>query len=301
MKSRTSVRRTSRDWLFVLPAGVVVAVMTQIPFVLTLALSTVRWILVRPDLGIKFVGLENYVNWLKISDFPDFPLFYRVLWQTVELTVISLAVCTVLGFLLSILLDNEVPGKNIARTLILGPFFVMATASGVVWKTMMFNPYNGWYGAIAKTFGVHHPVALLSYHPMFAIILLFSWQWTPFFVLVMLGGLQGISPELYDSMHIDGANWWQATFRIKLPLIANYMQVALMLGLIFIAKTFGLILVTTAGGPGTQTYNLPYAIYMKVFNANQVGQASSLSVMTVIITLAAVNVLYQSIRRRVRV
>ncbi len=294
------MKHKRRDWLFVLPAAVVVAVMTQIPFLITLAYSTVRWILVRPDLGIKFVGLQNYANWLGIPDFPSFPLFYHVFWHTVELTVISLAVCTVLGFLLALLLDNEVPGRNIARTLILGPFFVMATASGVVWKTMIFNPYSGWYGAIANALGIHHPVALLSYHPMFSIILLFSWQWTPFFVLIILGGLQGIPMDLYDAMHLDGVNWWQATFLIKLPLISNYMRVALMLGLVFIAKTFGLILVTTGGGPGTQTYNLPYAIYMKVFNANQIGQASSLSVITVIVTLAAVNLLYRSIRGHAR-
>lgn len=85
---------------------------------------------------------------------------------------------------------------------------------------------------------------------------------------------------------------------IKLPMIANHVQIALMLGLVFIVKEFGLILVTTAGGPGTRSYTLPYAVYMEVFNASNVGKASSLAVMTVVLTLIGVNVLYKSIKKR---
>jgi ABC-type sugar transport system permease subunit len=99
-------------------------------------------------------------------------------------------------------------------------------------------------------------------------------------------------------MEIDGVNWFQATFLIKLPMIANHIQVALMLGLVFIVKEFGLILVTTAGGPGTRSYTLPYAVYMEVFNASNVGRASSLAVMTVVFTLIGVNVLSKSIKKR---
>lgn len=291
------MKKKRHDWMFVLPAGVVVAVMTQVPFVVTVAYSMLRWNLVRPDLPIKFVGFDNYLFYLKIPNFPRFPVFYHVLWQTIVLTVASLVICTVVGFLLSVLLDHKIPGINVARTLILGPFFVMATASGVIWKTTIFNTYFGWYGVLARAVGVQ-PVSLLSFHPMLVIIALFSWQWIPFFVLVMLAGLQGIPVDLTDSMRIDGTNWLQATFLIKLPMTANHVRVAIMLGLIFIAKEFGLILVTTGGGPGTQTYNLPYEIYMEVFNASEVGKAGALATMTVVFTLLAVNVLYRTIRKR---
>lgn len=99
-------------------------------------------------------------------------------------------------------------------------------------------------------------------------------------------------------MKLDGANWLQATFLVKLPIISNYIKVAVMLGLVFIVKEFGLILVTTAGGPGTRSYTLPYAVYMQVFNASNVGRASALAVMTVILVLIAVNLLYRSIKKR---
>lgn len=280
-----------------LPAIIVVAVMTQVPFLLTLVYSTLRWNLARPDMPVRFNGLNNYLFYLRIPHFPEIPEFYSITGQTIFVTVVVLALCTITGFLMSILLDHQVPGVNVARTLILGPFFVMSTASGVIWKSTIFNTTFGWYGVIARALGFT-PIDLLSYHPLFVIIFLFWWQWMPFFVLVILAGLQGIPVDLVDSMKIDGVNWVQATFQIKLPMISQHMRVAVMLGLVFIVKEFGLILVTTAGGPGTRSYTLPYAVYMEVFNASNVGRASALATITVVLTLLAVNMLYRSLRRR---
>ncbi|MBN2860782.1 MAG: sugar ABC transporter permease [Sphaerochaetaceae bacterium] len=285
------------DYRFLLPAVIVVAVMTQVPFLLTIIFSTLRWNLSRPDLGRAFDGFANFWHYLKIDSLSQIPEFYTILWQTIVITGMSLVLCAIGGFLLALLMDHEIPGVNIARTLMLGPFFVMSTASGVIWKTTIFNTTFGWYGVIAKALGFT-PVDLISYHPLFVIILLFTWQWMPFFILVLLAGLQGIPQDLVDSMKIDGVNWVQGVFRIKLPLIMNHMRVAVMLGLVFIIKEFGLILVTTAGGPGTRSYTLPYAVYTQVFLANNVGRASALAVMTVVLTLVLVNLLYRSIVKR---
>jgi sorbitol/mannitol transport system permease protein len=282
---------------FVLPAVVVVAIMTQVPFLLTLVYSTLRWNLARPDLRIRFTGIDNYLFFLRMPNFPQLSDFYTILGQTIFVTVAVLVLCTLTGFLMSILLDHQVPGVNIARTLMLGPFFVMSTASGVIWKSTIFNTTFGWYGVISKAIGLT-PIDLLSYRPLLVIVFLFWWQWMPFFVLVILAGLQGIPVDLTDSMRIDGVNWAQSTFLIKLPLIAQHLRVAIMLGLVFIIKEFGLILVTTAGGPGTRSYTLPYAVYMQVFNASNVGRAGALATMTVALTLLAVTLLYRSLRKR---
>lgn len=291
------MKKRKTEYRYLLPAVVVVAVMTQVPFLLTIIFSTLRWNLSRPDLPRKFNGLDNYIHFLKIDNLSQIPEFYSILWQTVLITGITLLLCSVVGFLLALLLDHDIPGVNIARTLMLGPFFVMSTASGVIWKTTIFNTTFGWYGVIAKALGFT-PVDLLSYHPLGVIIVLFTWQWMPFFILVLLAGLQGIPQDLVDSMRIDGVNWFQGVFKIKLPLIMNHMRVAVMLGLVFLIKEFGLILVTTAGGPGTRSYTLPYAVYMQVFSANNVGRAGALATMTVILTLILVNLLYRSIVKR---
>lgn len=285
------MKKKNFDIFYVLPAIIVVAVMTQVPFIMTIIYSTLRWNLARPDLKIKFVGIDNYLYFFKD------PEFYSIALQTILLTVVALIACTIGGFLMSILLDNVIPGINIARTLILGPFFVMSTASGVIWKTTILNTTFGWYAEIAKALNFQ-PVDLLSYYPLQVIALLFVWQWMPFFILIILSGLQGISGDVVDSMKVDGTNWFQSTFLIKLPMISVHISVAIMLGLIFIVKEFGLILVTTAGGPGTKSYTLPYAVYMQVFSASNVGRAGSLATITVVITLVAINILYKSIKRR---
>ncbi len=294
-KTMKTLRKT--DYRFLLPAVIVVAVMTQVPFLLTIIFSTLRWNLSRPDLSRSFDNVQNFWYFLKIDSLSEIPEFYSILWQTVLITGVTLILCSVVGFLLALLLDHDIPGVNIARTLMLGPFFVMSTASGVIWKTTIFNTTFGWYGVIMKAIGLT-PTDLVSYHPLSVIIVLFTWQWMPFFILVLLAGLQGIPQDLVDSMKIDGVNWFQGVFTIKLPLIMNHMRVAVMLGLVFIIKEFGLILVTTAGGPGTRSYTLPYAVYMQVFSANNVGRASALAVMTVILTLLLVNLLYRSIVKR---
>ncbi|MCK9547077.1 MAG: sugar ABC transporter permease [Sphaerochaeta sp.] len=291
------MNKRKTDYKFLLPAVFVVAIMTQVPFLLTIIFSTLRWNLSRPDLARQFNGLQNYLYFLKIEDWRHLPEFYGILWQTVFITGSTLLLCSALGFALALLLDNDVIGINIARTLMLGPFFVMSTASGVIWKTTIFNTTFGWYGVLSKLFGFQ-PVDLVSYHPLGVIIVLFVWQWMPFFILVLLAGLQGIPQDLIDSMQIDGVNWIQGVVRIKLPLIMNHMRIAIMLGLVFLIKEFGLILVTTAGGPGTRSYTLPYAVYMQVFSANNVGRAGALAVITVALTLLLVNLLYRSIVKR---
>ncbi|MGI6432786.1 MAG: carbohydrate ABC transporter permease [Sphaerochaetaceae bacterium] len=291
MKTRTY------DYRFLLPAVIVVAIMTQLPFLLTIIYSFLRWNLSRPDIPRTFAGFNNYLYFLKIESLEHLPEFYSILWQTILITGITLLACSIGGFLLALLLDHDIPGVNIARTLMLGPFFVMSTASGVIWKTTIFNTTFGWYGVIMKALGFT-PVDLVSYHPLGVIIVLFTWQWMPFFILVLLAGLQGIPQDLIDSMRIDGVSWLQGIFKIKLPLIMNHMRVVIMLGLVFLIKEFGLILVTTAGGPGTRSYTLPYAVYMQVFSANNVGRAGALATMTVILTLILVNLIYRSIVKR---
>lgn len=284
-------------WHYVLPGMIIVALMTQIPFAITLVYSTLRWNLSRPDLPIEFRGLENYGNFLKFENFQEIPIFYQVLWQTVFMTAAALIICYVLGFLIAILLDHDIPGINVARTLMLGPFFVMPVAAGIVWRATMFNPRFGWYGFLVENLGIPR-VALMSEFPMAVVILLLVWRWLPFFVLVTLGGLQGLSSDVMDSARVDGCNWFQETFLIKRPLVQNHMNIAIMLGLVFIMKEFGLIVTTTGGGPGNQSYNLPYLVYNRIFSGSNVGEAAAVSVVTVALTLILVNILYKNIKKR---
>jgi sorbitol/mannitol transport system permease protein len=286
----TAQRRRSR--LLTLPAILVVAVVTQAPILATLGLSLVRWIVVRPDLGITFVGLDNYAEIFTSRD------FYEVGLNTALITIVSLAVCTLLGILFGLMLNNEFPGVNIVRTLIISPFFVMDAVAGIVWRTIILNSSFGWNEYFARLLGVR-PFDFFGVHSLLTIIILIVWQWTPFFVLIILAGFQSIPEEIMDSARVDGMGWVRGLLFIRLPVIMNHIEVAVLLGLIFVLKVFGLIFVTTRGGPGYSSANLPFYVYKTAFLGWDVGRAAAVAVVTVGVTLVAVLALLRWFRGRI--
>jgi sorbitol/mannitol transport system permease protein len=286
----TAKRRRSK--LLSLPAILVVAVVTQAPILATLGISLVRWIVVRPDLGITFVGLDNYAEIFTSRD------FYEVGLNTVLITVVSLAVCTLLGILFGLMLNNEFPGVNIVRTLIISPFFVMDAVAGIVWRTIILNSSFGWNEYFARLLGVR-PFDFFGVHSLLTIIILIVWQWTPFFVLIILAGFQSIPEEIMDSARVDGMGWVRGLLFIRLPVIMNHIEVAVLLGLIFVLKVFGLIFVTTRGGPGYSSANLPFYVYKTAFLGWDMGRAAAVAVVTVAVTLVAVLALFRWFRGRI--
>ncbi len=280
-----------RSRLFTLPAITIVALVTQAPILVTLGLSLVQWIVVRPDMGVTFVGLNNYIDILFSRD------FYGVVLNTALITVVSLAACTFLGILFGLMLDQDFPGVSIVRTLILSPFFVMDAVAGIIWRTMMLNSSFGFNESIASFLHIA-PIDFFGVYSLLTIIILIVWQWTPFFVLIMLAGFRSISVEIVDSARVDGAGWLRELVLIRLPIIMNHIEVAILLGLIFVLKVFGLIFVTTRGGPGLSSANLPFYVYRVAFLGWDVGHAAALAVVTVAITLAAIALLFRWFRRR---
>ncbi len=280
-----------RSTLLSLPAILIVAVVTQAPILVTLALSLLQWIVVRPDRGITFVGLNNYIEIFTSRD------FYGVLLNTVSIALISLVACTLLGILFGLALNREFPGVNIVRTLVISPFFVMDAVAGIVWRTMMLNSSFGFNEYFARLLRIP-PVDFFGTYSLLTIIILIVWQWTPFFVLIMLAGFQSISTEITDSARADGAGWFRELVMIRLPIMMNHIEVAVLLGLIFVLKVFGLIFVTTRGGPGFSSANLPYYVYKVAFLGWDVGHAAALAIVTVVITLAVISILFRWFRRR---
>lgn len=287
----TRTRKYPKVNLLVLPAVIVVAIITQIPFFLTIALSFLKWIVVRPDMGIKLSGFDNYLKIFTNST------FYEVILNTVFITAVSLLLCTILGIAFSLLLDRKIPGVNIVRTLIIAPFFVMDAVTGIIWKTLMLHPSFGFNGFFATLLHAK-PIDFLGVYSLLTVIILVVWQWTPFFILIILAGLQGISGEILESAKIDGANWFQTLIFVKLPAIAGHIEVAVMLGLVFILKIFGTIYVTTFGGPGYTSTNLPFLVYKTGFFEWNVGKASAIATVIVFLTLIAITFLFKFIRSR---
>lgn len=279
--------------LLTLPAVITVAVVTQILFLATIFLSFVKWIVIRPDLGKFFTGIKNYV-WIFKA-----PETYQIIGNTILMTALSLILCLILGFCFSLLLNRRFPLRKLCSTLILIPFFMMDAVIGIIWKTLLLHPSFGIAGYLSQMFN-SVPIDFFGQHAFISIIILIAWQWTPFFVLIILAGLQGIDPEMIESAKIDGASSIRILFQIEIPALRYHIQVVTMLGLIFIIKVFGLIYVTTRGGPGFTTTNLPYQVYKISYYKWDIGQAASYATLMVVMTLIIIMFLFNFIQKQIK-
>jgi polyol transport system permease protein len=274
-------RLTTRElWIRrapLLPALVFAIVLTQLPFLLTLYYSFQSRNLLRPGSG-EFVGLSNYGK-----VFTD-DLFRNAVFNTVQLTVGAVVLSMALGIAFAVLLDKQFFGRGIVRTLLITPFLVMPAAAALLWKTSIFNPVFGLLNWALSPFGVEN-VDWVNRFPMASIIMVLTWQWTPFMMLIVLAGLQSQSPEVLEAAKVDGATGWATFRRITLPHLRQFIELGVLLGSIFIVQTFDTIFMITQGGPGQATTNLPYFIYQQAFRAFDVGESAAAGVIVVAATI----------------
>ncbi|RSN36087.1 sugar ABC transporter permease [Amycolatopsis sp. WAC 01416] len=256
-----------------LPALLFVVAVTQLPFVLTVFYSFQSWNLVRPG-SRHFVGLQNYIDVFADST------FLGALLNTVVLTVVCVLFSLLLGLGLAILLDRKFLGRGVVRTLLITPFLILPAAGALLWKTTMFDPT---YGLLHFVFGTD--VDWLSEFPLAAVMAQVVWQWTPFMMLLILAGLQSQPKDVLEAASVDGAGRWRTFTAITLPHLSRFLQLATLLGAIYIVNSFDAIFLMTQGGPGTASTNLPFYIYQRAFQGFDIGQSSAMGVIVVILTM----------------
>src|SRR6266496_611230 len=277
-----------------LPALLYLAVMTQAPFLLTLWYSFHNWILTSPELGHRWIGIENF-RYTVTED----PIFRAALINTLEITAGIVGGSLVLGLSFALLLNRSFPLRGVARALMIAPFFVMPTVNAVVQKNLFLNPIFGLVNWVWTSLGFHR-IDWLAVHPKFSIIAMAVWQWAPFMMLILLAGLQGISDEVREAARIDGAGPIVEFRRITLPLLAPYFELAVLLGMIYILQLFGEIFVATQGGPGTATTTIPYYVYQTISQANDVGSASAQGVLAIVFSSIIAALLLRLLTRTFR-
>jgi len=260
-----------------LPALVYVVLVTQIPFLMTIYYSFFSWNLLRPG-SFRFVGLDNYAALLADES------VHTAVLNTVVLTLCAVAISVVLGLGIAVLLNQEVFGRGLLRTLIIGPFLVMPTAAALIWKDTLLNPLFGLFAYLLTPFGLGR-TDLVNQFPMATIVAIEVWRWTPFMMLIVLAGLQSQNLEVLEAARVDGAGALQSFRRITLPFIRPFVELGALLGSIFIVQTFDSIFMMTQGGPGEATTNIPFLLYLVAFQGFSIGQACAIGVVAVILTM----------------
>ncbi|WP_245635889.1 carbohydrate ABC transporter permease [Herbiconiux solani] len=254
---------------------IVVLIVTQLPFLITVYYSLTDWNLTTSSDGPVFVGFANYVE---IFSEPE---FLQAAGNTVVMTVGAVVVSFLLGLGLALLVNREFFGRGIARTLLITPFLVLPAATALLWKTSMFSASYGIINWVLSPLGLG-PIDWLGQFPMLSVITILSWQWTPFFMLILLAGLQSEDPSIIEAASVDGAGPFQRFRHLTVPHLRPYSELGIVLGTIYILQTFDAVYLAA---PGSATTNLPYYLYQRAFRGLEIGQASAMAVVVLIVTL----------------
>jgi len=272
------------------PAIIYLVILTQAPVLLTLYYSTTNWNFLRPDRPARFVGLRNYLDFFLARDTG------RIMLNTLVFSVAVVGLSLVLGMLLALLLSREFRGRGLARTLMITPFLIMPTVSAVMWKNMLFNPAFGLISSTLAALGGPR-IDWINQHAMGSLIVIVTWEWTPFMMLILLSGLQSLQKEHLEAAQIDGAGPL-ATFRsIVLPHLGRYVEIGVLLETLFVLNIFGEIYTTTTGGPANYTTTLTFNIYLEAFKRWNVGRASAYAIFAVIFANVITLLFLRIIRR----
>jgi sorbitol/mannitol transport system permease protein len=271
------LRRPPFRLVLLLPAIIYLAVMTQAPFVLTLWYSLHKWILTSPELGVTWVGLDNFVYTITQDT-----IFRASIVNWLIITLGIVVPSLVLGLAFALLLHRRFPLRGLVRSLMIAPFFVMPTVNAQVWTNLLFNPVFGLVSWLTTSIGLGR-IDVLAREPKLAVMVMAVWQWTPFMMLILLAGLQGLSDEVREAAQMDGASRLDEFRFVTLPLLGRYIELATLLGTIYVLQLFGEIFVATQGGPGTATTTIPYYVYQTISQSNDVGTSAAQGVLAVVV------------------
>jgi len=256
----------------VLPAVIMMLIVTAWPMIKALYDSTFRYRLTAPD-DKEFVGLSNYGTILTDS------LFWKDTWNTVVIMVVTVAVELVIGFIFAMVMHRILFARGIIRTSILIPYGIVTVVSAFTWQ-FAFSINNGFVndwlawlpGINADTnwFGSHWPA-------MFAIMIAEIWKTTPFMALLLLAGLSQVSDDMLEAAQVDGATWWQRFYKVILPNMRAAIMVAVLFRALDAFRIFDNIYVMTKGAQDTESSS--FLTYRQVIEQFQLGMGSALSVL----------------------
>lgn len=297
-RGRTASGRIRRHWganragyLFLLPALLLYAMFMIYPFFQSIYLSFTDWN--GADPVKSFVGLENYRKlW---SD----GLLWRALQHNLIWVIIGTLGPLILGFLLAVLLSARPRGFTLFRTVYFMPQVLSSVVIAIVWG-WVYNPLFGILNKGLEAVGLDAWTRGWLGDPdfaLYAVLVAAMWAQTGFVFVIFLAGLQNVSRDLIEAATLDGANAWQRFWDVTLPQMANIVNVVAALLLIGGFSVFDIIFVMTGGGPANSTEVIASYAYTEAFRLNNVGYASTLTLIMTVITLIA-SVIFIRVRER---
>ncbi len=275
-----NLKKNAYPYLLVTPLFVIMVVVIIIPIARNFILSFFDYYLARP-MERPFVGFKNYINLVKDSD------FLHSARVTFIYIVITVTVRFVLGLFIALLLNEDIPIKKHARTLIVIPWAVPVVVACLIFVQMLNYQYgivNYWLISMGL---IDDPVKWLSDMKLALPVAMIVniWKGTPWPAIMLLAGLQGIPKVLYEAGMIDGANGVQRFLKITLPSLRPVSLAVFLLLFIWTIKDFAIVYVLNKGGPAHATEVLTIFLYHKAFEGLRMSEASTVGVILLVFSL----------------
>ncbi|MCA3263810.1 MAG: sugar ABC transporter permease [Telmatospirillum sp.] len=227
-----------------------------------------------------WVGLRNYAE-LAVNQ-----RFLESIWHTFYFTILAVILPLVLGTFAAVVFHRTFPLRGLLRTIFIMPMMATPVAIALVW-TMMFHPQLGVLNYLLSLVGIGPSEWVFARHTVIpSLALVEVWLWTPFVMIIVLGGLAAVPSEPYESAQLDGATRWQMFWKITFPLVLPFIVVAGIIRTIDALKAFEVIYVISSGGPGTASETLNLYLYAQAFAYYNVGTASAVVVVFFAIVVA---------------
>jgi multiple sugar transport system permease protein len=257
-------------WCFLAPSLAIFTLYRIIPLLWNGVLSFQFW---SPYKAAEFAGLYHYQEMLFYDD-----AFWRVLWNTI-LLMASAPIGIGLALGIAVLVDTEIEGRNIYRTIVFMSYPVMTVAVGIIWQ-WLYNEKVGLINYVLISLGIiHRGIPFLQSFSLAlpCVIVASIWQVIGFYMIILLTGLQSVPSNLYESAAIDGAGAWMRFWRITLPLLRPSIFLCFVIGIINSFTSFDLVYVMTQGGPAHATDLLITYIYTVAFKLSKLDYAAALT------------------------
>ncbi|MGR3455652.1 carbohydrate ABC transporter permease [Pseudooceanicola sp.] len=262
-------------WIFVAPSIFLLLAVNIFPLIWTIRLSFTNYRVNRPNAEVESVGLRNYERILTDSD----------IWETMQATAHflfwTLFLQVVIGFALAWLINKKFRGDNFWTTVIVLPMMLSPAVVGNFWTFLyqpqigLFNYVVGWLtGADPSSFSMIGEVSLAPW----AIIIVDTWMWTPFVMLICLAGLRSIPTSIYEAAECDRASPWRQFWTITVPMVLPFLMLAVLFRGIENFKMFDLVVQLTGGGPGSTTELTSINLKREAFEKWRTGYASAYAI-----------------------
>jgi multiple sugar transport system permease protein len=262
-------------WLFVAPTIILLLAVNIFPLIWTIRLSFTNMRVNRPNEPVKWVGLQNYERILTDGD----------VWGTMQATAHflfwTLFFQIVIGFALAWLINRKFRGNDLWTTIIVLPMMLSPAVVGNFW-TFLYQPQIGLFnyavgfllGRDPSSFSMIGEVSLSPW----AIVIVDTWMWTPFVMLICLAGLRSIPDSIYEAAECDRASKWRQFWTITIPMVLPFLMLAVLFRGIENFKMFDLVVQLTGGGPGDTTLLTSINLKREAFEKWRTGYASAYAV-----------------------